>query len=248
MVDTRRPSSLRNITSVLHARFWTLAFGINRLYAEENGYEIEYIQPDNQTHFPDRKVGWAKVKVIIDKLRLYGPKRCAFGVSIDTDAYMRSAEPLEAVIEHYNLDSSKLILFSQEYHTEHKPNRTFINGGFFIVRNSDAGVRLLEDWYEVPERFADMAHLKKTNPQGLNLCWDEKIQPLHTEFVVLAPSRFFTAPRGLFVRHNWFKDLQFEQEMQDILLQRLQHKYGCIVCSNVYDWDNSMNHDVGPQR
>jgi len=245
MVDTRRKSSLRNITSVLNARFWTLTYGINRLYAEDHGYQIEYVQPDNQTHFPDRKVGWGKVKVIIDRLREYGPDRCAFGVSIDTDAYMRTSEPLGDAIHEYGLDSSKLILFSQEYHTELRPNNTFANGGFFIVRNSEAGVGLLEEWYNVPEVYPDMAHLKKENPQGLNLCWDEKMQPRHSDSVVLAPSHLFTAPLGWYVRHNWFKDLRFEQEMMDVLLQRLHRRYGCIMCQNVYDWDDSLNTDPG---
>mmetsp|Transcript_36576 Transcript_36576/g.80098 ORF Transcript_36576/g.80098 Transcript_36576/m.80098 type:complete len:625 (-) Transcript_36576:69-1943(-) len=245
MVDTRRRSSLRNITSILNARFWTLTYAINKLYAEEHGYEIEYIQPDNQTHFPERKVGWGKVKVIIDKLREYGPERCSFGVSIDTDAYFRTSESLAAPIQHYGLLDSKLMLFSQEYHTELRPNNTFINGGFFIVRNTPQGVGLMEEWYRVPEDYPEMAHLKKENPQGLNLCWDEKMHPLHANDVVLAPSYLFTAPMGWFVRHNWFKDLRFEQEMQDVILQRLYRKYNCIMCQNVYDWDDTMNGDVG---
>lgn len=185
--------------------------------------------------------------VIIEKLREYGPERCAYGVSIDTDAFMRTSEPLSAVIQHYKLDSSKLILFSQEYHTELRPNNTFANGGFFIVRNSKEGVGLLEEWYNVPEDYEDMADLKKNNPQGLNLCWDLKMQPRHADSVVLAPCHLFTAPQGWYVRHNWFKDLNFEQEMMDIMLQRLYRKYDCIMCNNVYDWDDSLNHDVGPQ-
>lgn len=245
MVDTRRKSSLRNITSVLNARFWTLAYGINRAYAEDHGYEIFYVQPDNQTHFPERKVGWGKVKVIIDRAREYGPERCAYVVSVDTDAYMRTSEPLAAAIHHYGLDDDKLILFSQEYHTENRPNNTFANGGFFIVRNTAEGIGLLEEWYNVPEDYPEMRHLKKENPQGLNLCWDLKMQPLHSDVVVLAEPHLFTAPLGWFVRHNWFKDMKFEQEMMDVLLQRLQRRYGCIMCQNVYDWDDSVNHDVG---
>jgi len=248
MVDTRRTSSLRNITAVLAARFWTLAYGLNRLYAEEHGYEIEYVIPDNQSHFPERKVGWGKIKVVTEKLLEYGPERCAFGVSIDTDAYLRSSEPLAAAIHHYGLDRSKLILFSQEYHTELQPNTTFANGGFFIVRNSEGGIRLLQEWYDVPEDYDDMRHLKKENPQGLNLCWDRIMQPKYSDRVVLAPSHLFTAPRGWFVAHNWFKDLQFEQSMIEVMLQRLNRKYGCIMCDNVYDWDDSVNHDLGPQR
>eukprot|EP00931_Biecheleriopsis_adriatica_P121321 TRINITY_DN96401_c0_g1_i1.p1 TRINITY_DN96401_c0_g1~~TRINITY_DN96401_c0_g1_i1.p1 ORF type:complete len:607 (+),score=116.41 TRINITY_DN96401_c0_g1_i1:93-1913(+) len=245
MSDTRRKSSLRNITSILNARFWTLAFGINRAYAEDHGYEIDYVQPDNQTHFPGRKVGWGKVKVMIDSLRERGPERCAYGVSIDTDAFMRTSEPLSNIISGYGLDDDKLILFSQEYHTEHNPGNVHANGGFFIVRNSPEGVGLLEEWYNVPEDNPELAHLKKENPQGLNLCWDLKMQPKYSDVVVLAEPHLFTAPFGWVVRHNWFKDLRFEQEMQDILLQRLQQRYNCIMCQNVYDWDDSNNTDPG---
>ena len=56
MVDDRRRSSLRNITSILNARYWTLAYGINRAYAHEYGYEIDYIQPDAST-YRNRKAG-----------------------------------------------------------------------------------------------------------------------------------------------------------------------------------------------
>merc|ERR1712138_64253 len=103
------------------------------------------------------------------------------------------------------------------------------------------GVALLEEWYNVPEVHEDMSHLRMKDSQGLNKCWDEKVQPVRAEQVVLAPPYLFTAPLGWFVRHNWFKDMRFEQELQDVILQRLFHRYGCIVCQNVYDWDQSLN-------
>ncbi|CAE7428461.1 PKHD1L1, partial [Symbiodinium pilosum] len=247
MVDTRRRSSLRNITSVLNARYWTLSFGVNRAYAHDFGYEIDYVNPDEATHYPGRKVGWAKVKVIVDALRERGPERCAYGVSLDTDAFIRTSEPLAAIIADYGLADNKLIMFSQEYHMEndHEGGKALINGGFFIVRNTPEGVGLLQEWYDVPEMYEDMAHLKKENPQGLNQCWDRKMQPKYAAVTALGEPHLFTAPLGLAVRHNWFKDLRFEQEMQDILLHRLQRRYNCIVCQNVYDWDDSNNTDPG---
>lgn len=248
VVDNRRRSSLRNITSILNARYWTLSYGINWAYAQDHGYEIDYVQPDPVLHYPDRKIGWAKVKVIHDALRERGPERCNFGVSLDSDAFIRTSESLGAIVEDYGMHDDKQILFSQEYHMEEglrKDQQDFINGGFFIVRNSPKGLQILDDWYNVPETHEDMAHLKKENPQGLNLCWDRKMQPKYADVTVLASSQLFTAPLGLVVRHNWFKDLRFEQEMQDILLQRLHQRYGCIVCQNVYDWDDSNNTDPG---
>ena len=248
VVDNRRRSSLRNITSILNARYWTLSYGINRAYAHDHGYEIDYVQPDPETHYPQRKIGWAKVKVLHDALQIRGPQRCEYGVSLDSDAYIRTSESLSAIVADYALDDDKLILFSEEYHVEEglrEEMETFINGGFFIVRNSPAGLKILEDWYNVPDTYQDMAHLKKENPQGLNMCWDRKMQPKYSQVTVLGSSQLFTAPLGLVVRHNWFKDLRFEQEMQDILLQRLHQRYGCIVCQNVYDWDDSNNTDPG---
>ncbi|CAK9025902.1 unnamed protein product [Durusdinium trenchii] len=248
VVDNRRRSSLRNITSILSARYWTLSFGINRAYAQEHGYEIDYVQPDPALHYPGRKIGWAKVKVVHDMLRERGPERCAYGVSIDSDAFIRTSEPLSAIVTDYALNEDQQILFSEEYHSEEGSRvgkEDYINGGFFIVKNSPEGLQILQDWYNVPEKYEDMAHLKKENPQGLNYCWDVKMQPKYGHVTVLASSQLFTAPFGLVVRHNWFKDLRFEQEMKDILLQRLQKRYGCIVCQNVYDWDEFNNTDVG---
>ncbi|CAJ1375600.1 unnamed protein product [Effrenium voratum] len=189
VVDTRRRSSLRNITSILNARYWTLAYGINRAYAQDHGFEIDYVQPDSEIHYPERKVGWAKVKVLIDALRERGPERCAYGVSLDSDAFMRTSESLSAIIADYGLDQEKLIMFSQEYHVEQSEQTSsdiFINGGFFIVRNTPEAVQLLQEWYDVPETYEDMAHLKKDNPQGLNLCWDSRMQPKYASVTVLA--------------------------------------------------------------
>ena len=63
---------------------------------------------------------------------------------------------------------------------------------------------------------------------------------------VLGSAQLFTAPLGLVIRHNWFKalpvgwvgllpwadgqDLRFEQEMQDILLQRLHQSFWAAGC------------------
>eukprot|EP00913_Durusdinium_trenchii_P032090 g30050.t1 len=148
-----RSSSLRNITSILSARYWTLSFGINRAYAQEHGYEIDYVQPDPALHYPGRKIGWAKVK---------------------QDAFIRTSEPLSAIVTDYALNEDQQILFSevrelselrfvscklvQEYHSEEGSRvgkEDYINGGFFIVKNSPEGLQILQDWYNVPEKYED---------------------------------------------------------------------------------------------
>merc|ERR1712129_457300 len=211
------------------------AHGINQLYAADHQYHIEYSVLDHKTHFPGRKSGWGKLKLIHARLQTLGPQQCRYGVLLDTDAYVRTSEPLAGIAQHYGLDRSKLILFSQELQTEARPRKAFINGGFFIVRNSREGLALLQDWYNVPDQYSEMARFKREDPQGLNTCWDEKIHPRNVDKVVLAPSALFTAPLGTVIRHNWFKDLQFEQEMQDILVQRLLVKHGCLMCRRLWD-------------
>jgi len=244
MVDNRPRSSLNNITSVLNARYWTLSFGINRAYAHDYGYEIDYINANESTH-PGRKVGWAKVRIMMDALGERGPERCAYGVYVDTDAYIRTSEPLTAIISTYGLDLDKLILFSQEHRkNDVGSGQRFINDGFFIVRNSPMGMGLLQKWYDIPEQHEDLAHLKE-NPQGLSMCWDLKLQPKYASVTVLGKPELFTAPLGMVVRHNWFQDRRFEQEMQELLLQRLVHRFKCILCRSAYDWDDSYNWDVG---
>lgn len=101
------------------------------------------------------------------------------------------------MIDAYDLRGQNLILFSQEYHTEDKPKDTiFANGGFFIVRNTPAGVGLLREWYQVPETHADThAQYKKQNPQGLNYCWDSVMHPKHKAVTALAPPWQFGGPQ-----------------------------------------------------
>ena len=53
--------------------------------------------------------------VVHDRLQASGQRRCAYGVLLDTDAYVRTSESLLAVALQYGLDRSKLILFSQEH-------------------------------------------------------------------------------------------------------------------------------------
>merc|ERR1711988_1425669 len=109
----------------------------------------------------------------------------------------------------------------------------------FIVHNSEEGLSLLHEWYNVPDNFADMGHLKLHDPQGVQACWDLKVHHKHSEDVVVAPSHLFTTPLGLAVRHNWFKDARFEMELRDILAQRLQHRFGCTQCAAAYEIFNS---------
>ena len=87
-------------------RYWTLTYGLNLAYAQDHGFEMDYVQPSLE-HYVGRKIGWAKVKVLLDALRERGPERCAYGVSIDSDAFIRSSESLSAIVKDYGLEEEK---------------------------------------------------------------------------------------------------------------------------------------------
>ena len=60
-----------------------------------------------------QKVALLQVLALVEELE--ARPDCDFGVSIDTDAYFRTSERLEGLIDYYRLRTEKLILFSQEY-------------------------------------------------------------------------------------------------------------------------------------
>ncbi len=56
------------------------------------------------------------------------------------------------------------------------------------------------------------------------------MQPAHAGVTVLAPPWQFGGPQAWLVRHNWFKDLRFEHELQEVLLHQMRAHVGCIAC------------------
>ena len=100
MVDNRPPEELKTVEDIAEGKYIAMTYYVNQLYAEQHGYTLHFVVPNEERHFLGRKVGWAKVKIIERYLRK-NPEKCAYGISIDTDAYFRSTEKLEDVIAHY---------------------------------------------------------------------------------------------------------------------------------------------------
>ncbi|CAD7924901.1 unnamed protein product [Amoebophrya sp. A120] len=372
MVDSRPPVHMNTLDVVEDASYISLAYAVNALYAEQHGYRLEFVLPDEERHYKNRKVGWAKVKIIENQLRKYGPEKCAYGVSVDTDAFFRSSEKLEDIIAHYfdsdnceedrDLNSQEVLdgegsagaedeedeyrprfvhatdtsqlptefdqnlapdalsrdngyieterdrmhgnpgphkalegvpaafgdyekalaaavetqkqrvfrkgdyrvshtnnnpkeckkkdvkmMFSLEYHYEEfGRENTHANGGFWIVKNDALGLKMLEDWYNVPvdnpERFS---YYMKKGHKGLNYCFDEGMMPRYWQNVHFAHPKYFTAPLGLIVRHDWHKKLgNLRHQCREVLLQRIFERDGCIFCNGFLELEYRVLKDV----
>mmetsp|Transcript_38504 Transcript_38504/g.86458 ORF Transcript_38504/g.86458 Transcript_38504/m.86458 type:complete len:485 (-) Transcript_38504:788-2242(-) len=237
MVDTRPGLLQRSFASIAESSFsfYAAARHVNQLYAAEHGYNLTYVRPIPEKHYPGRKVGWAKVRIVIDELT--ARPDCDLGVSVDTDAFLRSSESIGGWAAAYDLtpSSEKHILFGKELHDE--LGSTIVNGGFFVVKNTETGRRILEEWWRVPLDHPSHAHFLREDPQGLNKCWDQVVHPRWSAAVAVGSATLFSAPLSTVVRHNWFKDRKFVQEMTEVIAARLQHQFGCIICNEWIPWE-----------
>ena len=106
VVDSRPVSSdvLRVPSHILQTEeYWSLSYFANYLFSLKHGYRVERLQPAISevggagagapwARDPSRKIGWAKVKLLEERLEKLGPDVCAFGISIDSDAFFRLSE------------------------------------------------------------------------------------------------------------------------------------------------------------
>ena len=76
----------------------------------------------------------------------------------------------------------------------------------------------------------------KKGHKGLNYCWDEGMHPRYWKYAHYAHPRYFTAPLGIFVRHDWHKKLGvLRQECREIIFARLKERDQCVYCWGIND-------------
>ena len=240
MADTRAPTLGADYEKFIEdGRFYAVSYQVNRLYARQHGYQFFFLAPDPEKHYPERKVGWGKVALFIEMMqnRTEGPDRCDYGVCIDTDAYFLTTESLENLVKSHGLVpyGDKLAAFSEELSVPKNEPKVYVNGGFWIVTNSESGVQLIQDWYNVPNDFPQYAAWKKENPQGLNHCWDRAMHPVHNASISLINSLEVSCPRASYVRHNFFKEKHFKQELVEVLFARVFVETGCFWCDATFE-------------
>ncbi|KAF4745161.1 hypothetical protein FOZ63_011015 [Perkinsus olseni] len=148
------PARWNSAESMSNASVVTLTYEANKLYCKILGNCLVYFNvPEPVADYPERKVGWGKISVMIREMSRR-EEECEFGVSIDTDAYFRTRENLDNIVEDFELDGFKLVGIAEEFHQEELEfedpfSRGHAIGSFFIVRNNEEGRRILRDWWAI---------------------------------------------------------------------------------------------------
>ncbi|KAF4661221.1 hypothetical protein FOZ61_003440 [Perkinsus olseni] len=117
MTDSRAVETV-GVAKMSNASVVTLTYEANKLYCKILGNCGVYFNvPDSVADYPERKVGWGKISVMIREMSRR-EEECEFGVSIDTDAYFRTRENLDNIVEDFELDGPKLVGIAEEFHQE----------------------------------------------------------------------------------------------------------------------------------
>lgn len=227
MVDSRDVMLPEVIDEVMKMKYHNLVYLDNLFYAAKWGYQLHWVTANNMTqHFPARQMHWAKLYAIMSRMEQTRGD-CEFMMVIDSDEYFRTEEPLSGVINHY-LPDGKLMFFAEE-------SGGGVQGGFFIIRNNDAGLKLLEEWYHVPDTDPAYRHMIEEFPREQG-CFTDKMLPKYRDRISLGSGRHFGHPQSLMIRHNYLKHVGFEYLMMDRFFKNVQGAIGCVLCSRYYNW------------
>ena len=108
-----------------------------------------------------------------------------------------------------NLTEERPFLFGRDAFKE------TVNTGFILARSSPRARRAVREWWALVER-PDLARYA-TQPEHEQTVW------LHMDDVaIVADARFFSAPTSLAVRHFYFKDWPFVEELRSHARARLR--------------------------
>eukprot|EP00928_Gymnodinium_smaydae_P083890 TRINITY_DN67133_c0_g1_i1.p1 TRINITY_DN67133_c0_g1~~TRINITY_DN67133_c0_g1_i1.p1 ORF type:complete len:288 (+),score=61.32 TRINITY_DN67133_c0_g1_i1:1-864(+) len=213
--------------------FWTLTHHLNRLYARLHGYRFRRPEVSNlelkrmldDGEWPPRRVQWAIVRLIERELK---DPSCNFVVWLDSDAYVVSTEPLEALLSEQGLleagrssaASSRLFLFASA--ASHGSPTLNISDHFMVVRNTPRSRELMRHWWRLPQqneslhRFRQDLFLEQT-------VMNELFPYLRAESAPPLPLRQFEGFSGSFVRHSGgIKDMALVASLRAALLARLE--------------------------
>ncbi|CAE8625886.1 unnamed protein product, partial [Polarella glacialis] len=237
-------SYLVTTQQTLAANFWSFTYHLNRLYARLHGYrfrrpeissdELKASLADGLQ--PPRRVQWSIVRLVQQELE---DRSCRYVVWLDSDAYIVSSEPLEAVlVQHGLLNSSgspsahRLFLFAsavsgglQTHGTgigTQRPTSLNISDHFMIIRNTPAARQLVAQWWRMPliaahglERFREELFLEQT-------VMNELFPALHRLTAPAPPLIHFEGHSGMFARHaGGIKDQALAVSLRDALVARV---------------------------
>ena len=197
---------------------------MNKLQVRKKAqWSYEYI---NVEQVSERHPSWLKSKTIHEKVEKWSAYDIV--VVMDTDAWIRDVDTLDAWIVQFVEHKDKHMMFAAEPYcpdTFRLMNQEqYINGGLTIFKPCTFVYDFMKRLYELPE----------TNPefQPFKLDWSfEQIcmswlidndKSLH-DSIMIVPCNMFNTPCGTVIAHCWWKDVAIPLLVQEILQELLQH-------------------------
>jgi hypothetical protein len=115
---------------------------INRRYCDRHGYGFRIIHPSRQA---ERHPIWFKVQGVRDLL-----SEAEFVLFLDADAYfVDHAKTIQSLINTH-MGNADLLLGTNRRDASFTYSDEEANSGVFLVRNSDAAIGILDDWWNAP--------------------------------------------------------------------------------------------------
>jgi hypothetical protein len=170
--------------------YFSLSNRINRNYCDIHGYEFRVIPPSEEN---GRSQIWLKVSGVATVLR-----DADFVLFLDADAYFADfSKSLMSLIE--RMGDAAVLLGSDRRDKTFAWSDRNANTGVFIVRNSEAGFRVLDEWWHAPDRY-DRRWLWTWPPeQG---AFNYIVRPLFPEYIIkVIPYIHMNGHDGIFIRH-----------------------------------------------
>jgi hypothetical protein len=158
---------------------------INRRYCEQHGYRFEIIQAPRQI---ERSPVWFKVKGVADLLH-----SSTFVLFMDADAYFVDESKSIRQLITEQMGTSSLLIATDE------ANDSWANVGVFLVRHSEQGFKILDDWWNAPFHQETKWLWRFPPEQGaFNSVVRPQWEPQHIKVIACTE---MNGTDGMFIRH-----------------------------------------------
>lgn len=172
---------------------------INLLKCRLLNYSYEFIKGDlNEWEQGGTKsVTWIKIRSLIEQIKDEKNKDIDIFCFIDTDAWIRDERLFAEFCEHF-VKSPETLAIPRDIEL---PNNSYLNSGFLAVKNTPAGLNILETVYTHPD-YRNHEKLFWWEQSELSV-----YQKKHPEEIMILSLNDFNTPCGRIVRHCWTKHL-----------------------------------------
>lgn len=199
--------SLLQTDNRLNLNYLLLSQRINKIYCEKLNYNYNFMFLENNKYNIDNKT--AKLCVVNDFLQNSKDDILIF---LDSDAWIQNGKWLNDIINNLLNDDIKQGCFSRDPYLK---KNTFINSGSFILKINEFTRKMYSD---IVENLEDDIKTNNFNKYG----WEDQFYISNyvfnnkENFNIFGPETLNT-PMGKVLRHNWWKNQQMFNDMNQIL-------------------------------